>query len=91
MILFQYEHLIVKSMIFDFSVIQICLATAHPAKFSKAVETALKNAPQFNFDEILPPEFVGLLEKKRRVVRVEGADPGLVKEVIEREIRTEMS
>ncbi|CAG8551415.1 6237_t:CDS:2 [Paraglomus brasilianum] len=72
-------------------VIQICLATAHPAKFSKAVETALKNAPHFNFDEILPPEFVGLLEKKRRVVRVEGADPGLVKEVIEREIRTEMS
>jgi len=72
-------------------VIQICFATAHPAKFSKAVETALKNAPHFNFDEILPPEFVGLLEKEKRVVLVERAEPELIKEVIEREMSAELS
>ncbi|CAG8489308.1 12405_t:CDS:10 [Ambispora gerdemannii] len=67
---------------------QICLATAHPAKFFNAVEKALENIPSFRFDAITPPEFEGLLEKEKRVINVDRADPELVKEIIERELKT---
>src|SRR5438045_1205299 len=59
---------------------QICLATAHPAKFSQAVEKALENFKEFKFESILPKEFIGLLEKEKKVVLVERADPSLVKQ-----------
>ncbi|KAF9078441.1 tryptophan synthase beta subunit-like PLP-dependent enzyme [Rhodocollybia butyracea] len=63
---------------------QIILSTAHPAKFSEAVSTALEDSPQFNFEsQIMPEEFKGLLQKERRVVDVESADIELVKRVIE--------
>lgn len=72
------------------SEVMISLATAHPAKFSDAVETALKNESGFNFnDQVLPKEFVGLLDKERSVVQVERADPQLVMDVIEKELRNE--
>ncbi|KAF2496156.1 threonine synthase-like protein [Lophium mytilinum] len=45
----------------------ISLATAHPAKFSKAVEMALQGQPGFSFDTVLPVEFHGLEDKARRV------------------------
>lgn len=48
----------------------ISLATAHPAKFSGAVEQALQNEPGFNFDEILPEQFVGLHNMEKRVTHV---------------------
>ncbi|CAG8620300.1 12022_t:CDS:2 [Ambispora gerdemannii] len=67
---------------------QICLATAHPAKFSDAVEKALENIPSFRFDAITPPEFKGLLEKKKRISHVDRADPELVREIIERELKS---
>ncbi|CAO3667819.1 unnamed protein product [Rhizopus microsporus] len=68
----------------------ICLATAHPAKFSEAVENALKSNPHFNFEkDILPSEFVGLLDKERRVTFVERPEPQLVMNVIENELRKE--
>ncbi|ORY93238.1 threonine synthase [Syncephalastrum racemosum] len=68
----------------------VCLATAHPAKFSEAVEAALKSAPGFDFQkDVLPTEFHGLLDKERRVVPVERVDPQLIKDVIERELRGE--
>lgn len=70
--------------------IMICLATAHPAKFSDAVETALKSVSDFDFQrDVLPAEFVGLLDKERSVVSVERADPQLLMDVIERELKTE--
>ncbi|KAJ8662874.1 threonine synthase [Lichtheimia ornata] len=70
--------------------VMICLATAHPAKFSDAVETALKPVEGFNFQkDVLPKEFIGLLDKERKVVAVERADPQLIMDVIERELRTE--
>ncbi|GAA5796454.1 threonine synthase [Helicostylum pulchrum] len=70
--------------------ILICLATAHPAKFSEAVENSLKNVAGFNFEkDVLPTEFIGLLEKERRVSYVERADPQLIIEVIEKELREE--
>ncbi|BFZ62619.1 threonine synthase [Saitoella coloradoensis] len=62
----------------------ISLSTAHPAKFSAAVDTALKKFPGYNFDQVLPEEFKGLLEKEKRIEYVQRADINLVKEVIER-------
>lgn len=67
------------------SVYQIMLSTAHPAKFSEAVTLALRANPGFNFEQdVLPAEFVGLLEKKRNVIEVPRPDIDLVKAVIER-------
>ncbi|CAO3576273.1 unnamed protein product [Absidia cylindrospora] len=68
----------------------ICLATAHPAKFSEAVEMALKEEQGFDFQaQVLPKEFIGLLDKERSVVHVERADPQLVIDVIEKELKLE--
>ena len=44
----------------------IALATAHPAKFSKAVEEALKDEKDFRFQDLLPEQFVGLGELEKR-------------------------
>ncbi|KAJ4155008.1 hypothetical protein LMH87_000274 [Akanthomyces muscarius] len=50
----------------------ISLSTAHPAKFSGAVEKALKGEPGFDFaKQVLPDEFVGLETRERRVATVE--------------------
>lgn len=48
----------------------ISLATAHPAKFSTAVETAVKDEREFNFDSMLPEQFVGLEKKERKFLKV---------------------
>lgn len=45
----------------------IALATAHPAKFSHAVELALKDVPDFSFETVLPEQFVGLEKMPKRV------------------------
>ncbi|OCB88794.1 tryptophan synthase beta subunit-like PLP-dependent enzyme [Sanghuangporus baumii] len=68
------------------STLQIVLSTAHPAKFSEAVTAALADEAGFNFGrDVLPEEFKGLLERKRRVIDVEKPDVSLVKAVIENE------
>ena len=46
---------------------QVALATAHPAKFAKAVEMALVEEKGFRFRDILPMQFLGLEERPRRV------------------------
>ena len=52
----------------------ISLATAHPAKFSGAVNLALKGNCAFNFEEqVLPPEFITLAQGKRRVTTMENS------------------
>ena len=67
-------------------VVQIVLATAHPAKFNAAVAAALVNEPDFDFErDIMPPEFDGLLEKKRRIIECEGT-PEAVKAIVSREV-----
>lgn len=48
----------------------ISLSTAHPAKFAEAVDTALREEKGYSFDNVLPPEFVGLEKKERRVISV---------------------
>jgi threonine synthase len=48
----------------------ISLATAHPAKFSKAVEEALQAEKDFNFESVLPEQFVGLEQKEKKFLEV---------------------
>ncbi|KAJ8597955.1 tryptophan synthase beta subunit-like PLP-dependent enzyme [Rhizopogon salebrosus TDB-379] len=64
--------------------IQIVLSTAHPAKFSEAVSSALAGVPGFDFDAVLPEAFKTLLMMERRVIDVERPDVELVKGVVER-------
>lgn len=68
----------------------ISLATAHPAKFSGAVELALKDDKGFTFDSILPQEFVGLDQKERKLVKVSNAEglPG-IRQIITKEVEKE--
>ena len=49
----------------------VSLATAHPAKFSKAVEMALSGESGFRFEDVLPVEFKGLEKLPRRMERLE--------------------
>ena len=65
----------------------IALATAHPAKFANAVDLALKDEKDFNFDAVLPEEFVGL-EKKERVRAVpKGAGREGIRGIVEEEVK----
>ncbi|KAL8825219.1 MAG: hypothetical protein Q9170_007879 [Blastenia crenularia] len=52
----------------------IALATAHPAKFSSAVEMALKEEPGFKFENILPKEFEKLHQLPKRVTEIKKSD-----------------
>ena len=63
--------------------VQIALSTAHPAKFSEAVTKVLHTDPQFDFEKmVLPKEFIGLLERERKVIDVDSTDVEAVKKVI---------
>lgn len=62
--------------------VTVTLATAHPAKFSNAVDMALKQfeGQGYNFDnDVLPIEFKGLLDAKKRVTLVKGRGEGRTK------------
>ncbi|KAL8724187.1 MAG: hypothetical protein Q9181_006935 [Wetmoreana brouardii] len=52
----------------------VALATAHPAKFSHAVELALREDKGFQFKDVLPPQFVGLEDLPRRCTPMSGAE-----------------
>ena len=67
----------------------ISLATAHPAKFSHAVELALKDEPGFSFETVLPEQFVGLEEKEKRVTGCK-AEWQAVREIVSREVEEEL-
>ena len=69
----------------------ISLATAHPAKFAAAVQLALRNDDEFDFEkEVLPEEFAGL-EKKERRVRAVAKREGLegMRRIIGEEVKAE--
>ena len=55
-------------------VVNVALATAHPAKFSHAVEMALEKEEGFKFEDVLPEEFVGLKDLERRLTHVRKSD-----------------
>lgn len=84
----------IRSMERNPAACHIALATAHPAKFSNAVDLALKKEQNFDFGKVLPEEFVGLEEKERRVRFVPGGVGwegvrAIVKEEVEMEMRGE--
>lgn len=64
----------------------ISLATAHPAKFSNAVEEALKGEVEFNFQDLLPEQFRGLEDLPRRKTLVRKAEgiEGMRKQIRDR-------
>ena len=69
----------------------VALATAHPAKFSRAVEMALGEENGFHFKDMLPPQFVGLEDLPRRVTHIrkrEGMEA--VRNFIVDEVRKEL-
>nr|OQO18955.1 hypothetical protein B0A51_13746 [Rachicladosporium sp. CCFEE 5018] len=67
----------------------ISLATAHPAKFSNAVELALKDEEGFAFAAVLPEEFRGLDKLERRVVGC-GKEWEEVREIVIKEVEIEL-
>ncbi|KAL2024071.1 hypothetical protein VTK56DRAFT_9851 [Thermocarpiscus australiensis] len=68
----------------------ISLSTAHPAKFAGAVTLALKDEEGFEFDaKVLPPEFVGLDKKERRVRDVPN-DWRAVRDLVKAEVEEEL-
>ena len=69
----------------------VALLTAHPAKFSHAVEMALAGEKEFHFNEILPPQLSGLDHLPRRIIHVHGSD-GLagIRKIIMDEVEKEL-
>ena len=63
----------------------MALAMAHPAKFSSAVEMALKDGEQFVFKDILPEQVVGLEDLPKRVtyVQMSGGLDGVRKLIVD--------
>ncbi|KAF1349114.1 tryptophan synthase beta subunit-like PLP-dependent enzyme [Delphinella strobiligena] len=69
----------------------ISLATAHPAKFSSAVETALGKQEGFSFNVVQPEQFVGLESQPKRVTVVKNkAGWEDVREIVREEVKLEM-
>ena len=68
----------------------ISLSTAHPAKFSDAVATALKDEASFDFEaQVLPDELKALLKKETRVTDVENSWEA-VREIIKAQVAKEL-
>ena len=70
----------------------MALSTAHPAKFSHVVEMALAGEKGFQFNEILPPQFLGLDSLPRRIIHVQksgGLDS--IRKVIIDEVERELN
>ncbi|KAF2971978.1 hypothetical protein GQX73_g1579 [Xylaria multiplex] len=73
------------------NVSHISLSTAHPAKFSGAVESALKGEADFNFNEqVLPTEFKDLLQKEKRVTFVDNSWED-VREIVKKQVEVDLS
>jgi threonine synthase len=68
----------------------VALSTAHPAKFSHAVERALVKEKAFRFNDILPPQLSGLDGLPRRVIHVQKSE-GLdgIRKIIMDEVKKE--
>ena len=69
----------------------VALSTAHPAKFSRAVEMALANEKGFQFKDILPPQFVGLEDLPRRQIRIQkSGDLDSIRKILIDEVEKEL-
>ena len=74
----------------------VALSTAHPAKFSNAVEKALSREKGFKFNEIFPSQLSELDGLPRRVVHVQRKDGidgirKIIKEQVEKESGTKVA
>lgn len=79
-----------RSMSRASNVPHIALSTAHPAKFSGAVELALKDQKEFDFTkQVLPEDFVGLAEKEKRVTEV-AANWQEVREIVKKQVEEDL-
>ncbi|KAL9129903.1 MAG: hypothetical protein Q9175_007161 [Cornicularia normoerica] len=64
----------------------ISLSTAHPTKFSQAVQLALEDEGSFDFDKsVLSPELHHLSQMEKRVIMVENSWE-IVKEIIKKQV-----
>ncbi|KAJ2346752.1 threonine synthase [Coemansia erecta] len=62
----------------------VCLSTAHPAKFSDAVLKAVNdNGQHLDFGSILPPAFIGLLEKPRRCFECDNSADAVAQHIVD--------
>ncbi|KAA8646000.1 hypothetical protein EYZ11_010623 [Aspergillus tanneri] len=69
----------------------ISLSTAHPAKFVSSVDLALRNEDGYDFNEVLPQEFVGLEQRESRMTPIPaGAGWQGVREVVKAEVEQEL-
>lgn len=66
----------------------VSVSTAHPAKFSHAVELALKDVPGFTFESVLPEQFIGLERMEKRISRCQ-AEWKDVREIVVKEVEEE--
>lgn len=72
------------------SVPHIALSTAHPAKFSGAVDMALRGEEGFDFEKnVRPTEFLGLEQREKRVSDVEN-DWTKVRELVKAQVEEEL-
>ncbi|KAK5130645.1 hypothetical protein LTR08_001855 [Meristemomyces frigidus] len=67
----------------------ISLATAHPAKFSHAVELALRDSHDFSFETVVPEQFMGLEKMEKRVTGCPASWED-VREIVVREVEEEV-
>jgi len=80
-----------RSMGRNKGVAHVSLATAHPAKFSNAVTMALKDEGGFDFEKVLPEEFVGLEDRESRVTKVEGGAGWVgARAIVKKEVEVEL-
>jgi threonine synthase len=67
----------------------ISLATAHPAKFSHAVELALKGEDGFSFETVLPEQFQGLMDLEKRITECKASWES-VREIVVKQVDEEL-
>ncbi|KAK5317254.1 threonine synthase, partial [Exophiala xenobiotica] len=74
----------------DKNIAVVSLATAHPAKFANAVDLALKDEAGFDFDSVLPEQFIGLDKKERKVIKVPAnTDLAGIRDLVTKEVEKE--
>ncbi|KAH8175421.1 pyridoxal-phosphate dependent enzyme domain-containing protein [Sarocladium implicatum] len=74
----------------DKSLPHVSLSTAHPAKFSGAVDMALREEQGFDFaKQVLPQEFVGLEQREKRVTTAPN-DFKHVRELVKKQVDEEL-
>lgn len=68
----------------------VALSTAHPAKFSDAVDSALRGQEGYSFeDDVLPQEFKDMIKKETKKLFADRPDIEVIKSIIVEELEKE--